>query len=234
MRLLCALVTHNRLDYTQASLTSWAATAGPDDHLVIFDNASTDGTREWLERPAAIAMADTIILWPDNLFPGAAVNRAWHEGLKLGEFDLLQRSDNDIRYREGWRQEVESAFLAHPNLGQLGILNRHEDYDDQQPVTRLEKNGYAVNVEWPRVGGNSVIPRRLWDDGLRWQPGAWVPNSAYCEDAVMSAEIAARGLTVAELIPTVADNLSYHRYEDYPDYYDRTAAIRGLVPELSV
>ena len=68
------------------------------------------------------------------------------------------RSDNDIEYLDGWQTQVEQAFEAFPELGQLGILNRHEDYDDHQPVTRLERNGTAINVQWPKVGGNCVVP----------------------------------------------------------------------------
>ena len=228
MRLLCALVCHNRVEYSVKAIESWIATAGPEDHLVVFDNASTDRTREMLEGVVARDSA-TVILWPTNLFPGAATNRAWHEGLKLGEFDLLQRSDNDIEYLPGWRQEVEHAFTRIPELSMLGLLNRHEDYDDKQPVT--EDRG--VNVHWDQVGGNCVIRRSVWDAGERWIPGRWAPGGQD-EDSVMAAQIRERHGLVATVIPTVANNVSFHRYSDFPEYYNRTAALRGLVPELSV
>ena len=76
--------------------------------------------------------------------------------------------------------------------------------------------------------------KRLYDEGLRWEPGSWVPNGDFCEDARMSALIKQNGLLVGELIPTVANNQSFHAYDVYPDYYDVTATMRGLVPELSV
>ena len=222
MKLLCCVVTCNRLEYTKRTIASWSATAREDDHLMIVDNASTDGTREWL-------FEDATILLEKNLFPGAATNIGWHEGLKEFDADLLMRSDNDIEYLPGWREEVEQAFTADPKLGQLGVLNRHEDYDNKQPVT--EKNG--ANVRWGQTGGNCVIRRELYDKGLRWTPGAWRPGGRD-EDAVLSAEIKSLGWTVAEVIPTVANNMAFGRFTDYEDYYRLTAGLRGLVPELSV
>ncbi len=226
MRLLCCMVTCNRLPYTEKAVGSWLKTAREDDGLVIADNASDDGTVEWLQ---TLPDRVRVVLLPRNLFPGAAVNWGWHEGLKRWDARLLQRSDNDIEYLPGWRDEVGKAFDQDPILGQLGVLNRHEDFDDKQPVE--ERNG--VNVKWPQVGGNCVIHRELYDQGLRWVPGAWRPGGRD-EDSVMSAEIREKGWTVGEVIPTVANNMSFHRFEDFPDYYRFTAGLRGLVPEMSV
>ena len=224
MRLLCCLVTYNRFEYTKRTIATWQQTARDDDQLIVVDNASTDETADWLR-----ASGFAYCVNAKNLFPGAATNIGWHDGLKQFDADLLQRSDNDVEYLPGWRDAVEEAFTADPKLGQLGVLNRHEDYDDAQPVE--EANG--VNVRWPQTGGNCVIRRELYDAGFRWTPGAWAPGGRD-EDAVFSAEVKAAGWTVAELIPTVANNMSFGRYEDFPDYYDFTAGLRGLVPELSV
>lgn len=229
MNLLCAMTTFNRLAYTKRCVDSWSATAYGGDRLVIVDNASTDGTQDWL----ASSPADLAVLNARNLYPGAATNIGWAHGLENYEADLLMRSDNDIEYLDGWRDQVEAAFQAFPELGQLGLLNRHEDYDDAQPVTELTRAGVSVNVQWTRTGGNSVIPYRLWEQGLRWEAGAWAPGGND-EDSRMSAIIRQNSLVVAEVIPTVANNMSFHRFEDYPLYYTQTANQRGLVPELSV
>lgn len=230
MNVLCCVTTHDRLEYTHRTVDSWMDTARGGDRLVIVDNASSDGTAEWLGN----CPADLAVLNPRNLFPGAATNIGWYHGLEQWpDCDLLQRSDNDIEYLPGWRDHVDECFAAFPELGQLGILNMHEDFDGAQPVTELRRSGVSVNVQWPTVGGNCVMPRRLWDAGVRWEPGAWQPGGRD-EDSQMSGLMKANNLLVARVVPDCANNLSFHRYEDYPDYYTATAELRGLVPELSV
>lgn len=232
---LCVIVTHNRLEYTKRAVEAFWETqpiAGGSDArwpLIIVDNASTDGTREWLSDTKPVPGVK--VFNDQNLFPGAATNIGWHKALKTYDVDLLMRLDNDIELLPGWRQEVERCFNRVDNLGQLGILNRHEDYDGNQPVT-LDDTG-TVNVHHGQVGGNCVIPRVVWDHGVRWRPGAWAPGGLD-EDAYMSATVKQLGGLVGEVVPTIANNISFHRFDDYPDYYRRTAALRGLVPELSV
>lgn len=219
MKILCCLVTHNRLEYSQEAIDAFLGTS--DLPLIVVDNASTDGT----ERLANIPLRR-------NLFPGAATNIGWHEGLKLHpDATHLMRLDNDIQLLDGWKAVVEEAFECVPRLGILGVLNRHEDYQDEQPVV-LDDTG-TVNIHWDQVGGNCVTDRRYWDEGLRWIPGAWKPGGVD-EDSVFAAAIREKGGLVGTVVPTIANNMSFHRYEDYPEYYNRTAALRGLVPEMSV
>ena len=215
MRLLTCLVTHDRAEYTRRCFDSWMETADPDDNLIVIDNASTDGTKEVFRFFDHVFYSDT------NSFPGAACNQGWTEGLKLWpETTHLHRSDNDIFYRPGWREEVESAYDRNPNLALLGILNLHEDNGFEYPP------GDPGDIDFPgAVGGNVVMPRELWDKGLRWQEGVWRPGAN--EDALMSSAAASHG-EVGRLVRTVADNMAYGRYIDYPDYYDVTAALRGL------
>lgn len=228
MKLLVCVVTHNRLNYTKRTLASLAETVFSDDRIIVVDNSSEDGTVEYLRSSGYKAVYNR-----KNLFPGAACNIGWHQGLRLlPDADLLMRSDNDIEYLPGWREEVEKAF-QNRKLGQLGILNRHEDYHPDRPPLKRYGSKHAVNAYFDRVGGNCVIPRHLYDRGLRWIPGSWGPGGMD-EDSIMSEEIRNSGFKVAEVIPDVANNMSFHRYEDYPEYYQRTAKMRGLVPELSV
>lgn len=218
MKLLTCICTYNRLEYTKRCVSSWQATSGADDGLVIVDNASTDGTRDELAPMLGRYLA---IENNDNLFPGMACNQGWTAGLHLfPEATHLHRSDNDIEYLPGWRQEVEAAFERHPSLALLGLLNLHEDHGVQWPDGELgDIDGQGA------VGGNVVMPRRLWDAGLRWSEVPWGPGGN--EDARMSDAAQSYG-QVAQLRRTVANNMAYGRYADYPAYYDATAAARGI------
>ena len=232
MKLLTCVVTHNRLDYTKRTLESYFDTVGHSAYLVVVDNLSTDGTREWLKENVAPRLHADVVLNNRNLFPGAATNLGWHRGLKKFNADLLHRSDNDIEYLPGWREAVGKAFASIPTLGQLGLLNMHEDHPDGPPLEKWESEGIELYVG--PTGGNCVLPRKLWDDGVRWMPGAWRPGGRD-EDTQMSMGIRLElGLVVGRLVETVANNMSYHRFDEHPDYYRQTAALRGLVAETSV
>lgn len=206
--ILTCVVTYNRLAYTKRCIESLLATARPLDRIVIVDNASTDGTQDWLRSVGLPVIANEV-----NRYPGYATNQGWDYGL-VSDPDFLHRSDNDIEYLPGWQDEVERAFADFPELALLGILNLHEDG---------KREGEGIdNV--PRVGGNVVMPTRLFRDGLRWDERPWAKGID--EDGPMSWAAKERGW-VARLRKTVANNMAFGRYADYPDYYDRTALDRG-------
>jgi glycosyltransferase involved in cell wall biosynthesis len=220
------IVCHDRLEYTKKTIDSYVKTVGDDAVLAIVDNASTDGTSEYIE--SLLSNRICIVHNEKNLFPGAAANIGWHR-LLLGfpQCDLLHRSDNDIEYLPGWREEVEATFERLPHLGQLGILNAHEDYPAGPPYE--ERWGLWLT----NPGGNCVIRREIYDNGFRWEPGTWRPGGMD-EDTKASIAIQQSGWMVGRLIPTVANNISFHQFNEYPAYYRRTAMLRGLVPETSV
>jgi glycosyltransferase involved in cell wall biosynthesis len=223
------VVTYQRLDYTQRTIESILNTRTGPHHLTVVDNHSTDGTRAWLE---SVKEIDVLILNDRNLWPGAACNLGWFAGIEASDPQLLHRSDNDVEYLPGWCEHVREVFKAFPDLGQFGLLNLKEDFPDGQP---LEPYGYdpQVNRHWPRLGGNCVVRRTLWDRGLRWKPGAWSPGGED-EDTWMSRQVQDEGFFIANAIPDIARNMAFGRFHDHPDYYRQTAAARGLVAETSV
>lgn len=230
MNIATCIVSFNRFRYTVTTVESYLATCKPGNALVIVDNGSTDGTREWLESLSE----PEVILNRGNLFPGAATNIGWGHLLELGyDAELLHRSDNDVEFLDGWQDEVEECFAAIPELGQLGLLNMHEDFPDGGPMRAHEEGGKTVNRAWRSVGGNCVIRREIWDNGARWHPGQWMPGG-FDEDKRMSIQVCAEGFWFANVVPTVARNISYGRYAEFPDYYDGTAKLRGLQAETSV
>lgn len=230
MKIATCIVTFDRCEYTQRTVESYLATCKPGNALVIVDNGSTDGTRDWLE-----TLSDPEVIFNrGNVFPGAATNIGWAHLLELGyDADLLQRSDNDVEFLDGWQDEVEACFTAMPGLGQLGILNMHEDFPEGAPLQKHTEGGVTVNRAFRSIGGNCVLRRDLWDRGARWHPGAWQPGG-HDEDKRMSIEVCGHGYWFANVVPTVANNMSFHRYSEYPDYYTQTAQLRGLVAETSV
>jgi len=234
MNLLIALITYNRLSYTKRTLRELWDTIEVPYYLVVCDNNSTDGTREYLSNLVGRNRADKVILNPENYYPGKATNIGWTEGLKEYDATHLMRLDNDMTLKKGWDLAAEDYFKKIPELGQLGI--DHEAIEHPKAALReLEINGKKLNP-WPGcVGGPNIIRRSIWDQGikyvdLRWNDGRQSPLQ---EDSQLSREIQSLGYLTGhmteDLARTFANETNWHEHRDY---YKQTMSDRGYIENL--
>lgn len=236
MRLLVCLITHNRLAYTKKTLNYIWATMTEPYFIIVVDNASTDGTKEYLQNILNRGKIDKVIFNDENYYPGKATNMGWHEGLEEYDATHLMRLDNDMELREGWYDSVIGYFEAIPELGQLGLDN--EAIEDPRAALRaLEVNGKVINP-WPGcVGGPCVVKRKIWDEGVRWPETRWDDGekSKLQEDSRFSRLIMDRGYYVGHM----TDNLSRtfaneSNWSDYPSYYKKTMSDRGYTEKVEI
>lgn len=235
MNLLIVLVTYNRLAYTKKTLRYLWDTIEIPYYLVIVDNASTDGTQEYLSRLVDRNRADHVIFNDENYYPGKATNIGWEEGLKeYPEATHLMRLDNDMALYRGWDYAAESYFKAIPELGQLGL--DHEAIEHPKAALReLEINGKKLNP-WPGcVGGPNIIRRKIWDLGarymdLRWDDGRKSPLQ---EDSQFSRAIQGMGYLTGHMTENLARTFANQdNWTDFPDYYRKTMTDRGYDDKL--
>ncbi|OPZ29565.1 MAG: N-acetylglucosaminyl-diphospho-decaprenol L-rhamnosyltransferase [Lentisphaerae bacterium ADurb.BinA184] len=99
MRVSVITLTHNQLAVTRRCLESWLEATGAEWELVVVENGSADGTREWLAGFARTAAARgvevRVILNDRNLGCSTARNQALAEA--RGE--LVAFMDNDVALR---------------------------------------------------------------------------------------------------------------------------------------
>jgi GT2 family glycosyltransferase len=109
------LVTWNRLPFLQRAVASLLRTTWfPDWELVVWDNGSTDGTREWLAELADPRVR--VVAHGENI----GLN-AYRRAMELARGDFLVHTDDDvIAHPEGWLESLALAFLRLPVLGYLG------------------------------------------------------------------------------------------------------------------
>jgi glycosyltransferase involved in cell wall biosynthesis len=114
LRLSVALCTYNGSAHLSEQLKSLARQSRPADELIVFDDASTDGTGEILERFAAEARFPvTIRANPERL--GSTKNFEHAIGACNG--DVISLCDQDDVWREDKLALTEAAFLRQPDLG---------------------------------------------------------------------------------------------------------------------
>jgi GT2 family glycosyltransferase len=114
-RLSVVTALYNCLPLTQAMVAALPATlpAGMDYEVILVDDGSTDGTREWL---ATLAPPFRVVLNASNLGYAAANNH----GAALARGEYLALLNNDLVLRPGW---LEPMLAAHHSLGgRAGVI----------------------------------------------------------------------------------------------------------------
>jgi len=211
------------LELTKRTIESYLETVTVPHVIWVADNASTDGTQEWIrENITEVGMGFT--LYKENLYPGRATNESWdiavgHDGALVALWDdegpsHFQRSDNDMEYLPGWCEEVAHFFLSE-KVGQVGLRTDAEDE-------------YAKNT-----GGNCVIRRELWDKGLRYDERPWPQirqevGDGYSEDSFFSAQVQKLGYTWTRVKRPCIRNLASGDWKD--PYYQQSYGVRGIKP----
>lgn len=207
MNLHTVMVTHNRLELTKRALDSYLNTVNGPFSLLVVDNASTDGTQEWLRDQFDYS----IMLLPENKYPGYATNRGWEAAPP--DTVLLHRADNDFVFLPGWETHVRMMLSAFPYIGQLGLRTDEEELHNTH-----------------NVGGNCVIRKALWDQGLRYDERSW-PQIAkkipgYTEDSLLSPKVLKMGSEWGRVTQSCIQPISVEDPED--PYYVKTWADRRI------
>lgn len=235
MKLLIVMVTYNRLEYTRKTLDSLQSTIKVPHELIVVDNYSMDGTQDWLRREI---LRSSLILNPENYYPGKACNIGWEYGLKkYSEATHLMRLDNDMEFKEGWDTKAEEYFNTFPDLGQLGIEHNAIMDPNNNGQYRLNYGGLTLDA-WPGVvGGPNIVAREVWDKGARYDETPWsspegVP--AMQEDSKFSFTIRNLGYMIGHMTERLAWTFADEsNWKDYPDYYMETMKTRGYTEHVA-
>ena len=204
MKLHTVFITYNRLDLTKQAIESYLETVSVPYTFLAIDNASQDGTREWLMETVG---PDGWRGWAVNAYPGKSCNWGW--SLAPEDATHLHRADNDFAFLPGWCEEIERIF-ASEKVGQVGLRTDEEE-------------AYA---RW-NVGGNNVIRRELWDKGLRYDERPWPEYPpGYSEDSYFSPEVERMGYTWTRVKRPCIRSLSQESWDD--PYYKASWNARGL------
>lgn len=206
MKLHSVIISYNRLDLTQLAIESYLATVTLPYTLFVVDNGSEQATRDWLFENA---VNYSLVPLQENRYPGYACNR----GFELAPPDAthLHRADNDFRFLPGWCKEVRARFGS-PTLGQLGLRTDAEE----------------CFAKW-NVGGNMILRRELWDNGLRYDERPWPEYPAgYSEDSFLSPTVVEMGWKWNRVRRPCIESLASGDWRD--PYYAASYGDRGIKP----
>lgn len=141
-RISVVVLTYNNLAFTQACLFSVEAySAYANLEVIVVDNASSDGSREWLQawaaEPSAAGHARRLVLNPENLGFAAGNN----VGLREATGEVLILLNNDTYVTPGWVRGLANHLRAEPGLGLVG------------PVTNNIGNEARIDIQYGDMAG---------------------------------------------------------------------------------
>jgi len=211
MHLHSVIISFNRLELLKQCYHSYKETVSVPHTLVIVDNRSDNHTRQWLS--AEVSTRDQVIFLEHNRFPGYACNRGWE--VMPPETTFLHRSDNDFAFLSGWCENFLAKFRD-VRCGQVGLR------------TSREEMGATSNV-----GGNNVIRRQLWDEGLRYDERPWGSDypPGWTEDSLFTPAVTKMGYGWKRVAKPSIVSLSREDPDD--PYYQETWRLRGITPPSS-
>jgi glycosyltransferase involved in cell wall biosynthesis len=206
VKLHAVIVSYRRLPLLQGCVSSFLSTVTIPHSLVVVDNGSPSDVRDWIKRDAK-KNGYRFALLAENHYPGYAANRGFE--MAPPDADLLMRSDNDCAWLPGWDSELADVF-SDPSVGQYGPTAAGDER-----WTRL--------AGWP-VGGNSIIRKSMFDDGLRYDETPW-PEASMQEDHCLYEAIRGMGY---KRVWASKPCLAYTGMRD-PDYDREVTEARGHI-----
>lgn len=149
------ILTYNNLDYNIQCIQSIREYTEKDSYeIIVVDNGSTDGTREWLVRQSDIKL----------IFPNE--NTGFPRGCNLGikaakkENDILLLN-NDIVVTPNWLYNLKSCLYSDESIGAVG------------PITNYAWNNQAIDVSYTSIQEMIKFAKTINNsDKSKWEPKA--------------------------------------------------------------
>ena len=169
MRVSIIIVSWNALPLLEKCLASVVATDYPDVEIILADNASTDGSAEWVERTFPEVR---VVRHPENW----AFCRGNNAAVPHATGDILVFLNNDVEVPPHWLQPLVQAF-SHPDVA--AVQPKMLQYDDR---SRFEyagaAGGFVDRLGYPftrgRIFFEAEADRGQYDDArdIFWATGA--------------------------------------------------------------
>lgn len=112
LRFAVILVTYNRLECLKIALAKYDQQTMPPKYIVVVDNASNDGTAEYLAKWQSVATdkyQKTVVRLSENTGGSGGFNRGMEEGLKL-DCDFLFLADDDAYAEPDVFEQLNRAY----------------------------------------------------------------------------------------------------------------------------
>lgn len=155
------ILTYNQLEHTKRCIEAVRASTDMNDcEIIVVDNASTDGTREWLTEKQE--HGDIVIAHFED--ENIGVPAGWNRGLSLSNplTDYLVILNNDVFVTPGWLEKMIRIAELSPLNGPIGMVGPVTNYASGPQGNGQIGLGMTV-IFWRLVGFCLLIKREVID-----------------------------------------------------------------------
>ncbi|ORU00562.1 Glycosyl transferase, group 2 family protein [Anaerovibrio sp. JC8] len=155
------ILSYNALEYTQLCIDSIRKHTRPGTYeIIVVDNASKDGSAEWLKQQNDIRL----ILNQENVgFP-----KGCNQGMKIAQGTEMLLLNNDTIVTPRWLDNMLAALYSGADIGAVSCLTNH--CSNEQSIS---------NVEYESLEGLEEAAEKFnQQDSHKWYP--WLLLVGFC------------------------------------------------------
>ncbi len=212
MKIAVLSLTRDRLDYTRHCFASLETNAGCEYDHFVFDNGSTDGTKEWLTEEFETGGIDGWCSSEENIGIHRALNVLLDE--TDGAYDVIVNFDNDCEVLVPDTLLTVAAFAVdHPGW----IVGPHTQGLRHPPAILEERTVDGLRVGVTMGIGGIFMPLPA---GWRYSERAPLQGNG---DGYVCAQARAQGHTCGYLLdfPVNHYETTDGQWARYPEYFER-------------
>lgn len=163
MKIELLFLTCNRLHYTKISLPALLSDPKEEFSLTMWDNGSTDGTREYLDS-VKDSRIKRKVLSRENPGPIHVINEIFFSS----SADLVGFIGDDLLVTPGWTRPLAQAHADVPEFGMIACWHLGREYfDERRARHKIQKFGqhYVLRNPWTNGGVGLVKLKTLREMG---------------------------------------------------------------------
>jgi glycosyltransferase involved in cell wall biosynthesis len=146
-------LAYNRLNYTKLAMASLLADPTEEFSMTIWDNGSTDGTREYLSSLDDARIVRKVFA-QENVHLQGAVN----DFFSKSSADLLGIIPNDFLVTPGWTRPIVQAHADVEEFGMIGCWHFGPEYfDTTRAKHKIQNFGQHQVLRHPWTGGGAGL-----------------------------------------------------------------------------
>lgn len=204
------MATWNRLPYTVQAVQALLDNTESESELVIVDNGSADGTRDFLSRLADPPCV-TILYNQENIGLAPALNMALQNS--SGEFVCF--TANDLVVPEKWDTTLIDAYQKAESM-KLGWINPIVRGEVPWKLPKFEIEDYSYLKGPPVAGASGITERRILEEIGGFQSSRYLYGGV---DGLTLGAIRRRGYLTCWLENVVVVHLESGDRQRYKEYY---------------